>query len=363
MKLDRGGVFRQDLSKAVEASYEISLLIARRKEPHNIGETLVKPCILTAAKILLGEDSYQKLSKISLSDSTVKLRIDEMADDIKTQVFEKVRSSPFFAIQCDETTDVSNCSHLLVYARFIGNGILEEEMMLCCPLETTTKADDNLAVVSKLFEENNLSWCKLVGVCTDGAPAMLGSRSGFVTKIKQKCPSALGTHCVIHREALTARTLPVELMNSLNSVIKIINFIKAGALTTRLFTKLCHDVGADHEVLLFHINVRWLSKGNMLERFYELKDEVKLFWEDQKKFDLLATVNSEEFEISLAYLVDFFESLNKLNRQLQGRNSNISAITMQFELLSPGCTYGSVESPMEIQDPFHTLMRLSRKNP
>ena len=102
-------------------------------------------------------------------------------------------------------------------------------------------------------------------------------------------------------------------MNSLNSVIKIINFIKAGALTTRIFTKLCHDVGADHEVLLFHTNVRWLSKGNMLERFYELKDEVNMFLEDQKKFDLFATVNSEEFEISLACLVDIFESLIKLN--------------------------------------------------
>ena len=236
-------------------------------------------------------------------------------------------------------------------------------MMLCCPLETTTKADDILAVVSKLFEENNLSWGKLVGVCTDRAPAMLGSRSGFVTKIKQKSPSAVGTHCVIHREVLAARTLPVELMNSLNSVIKIINFIKSGALTTRLFTKLCHDVGADHEVLLFHTNVRWLSKGNMLERFYELKDEVKLFLEDQKKFDLLASVNSEEFEISLAYLVDIFESLNKLNQQPQGRNSNIICHYDAIRALSPGCTYGSVESPMEIQDPFHTLMRLSRKNP
>ena len=49
-------------------------------------------------KILLGVDSYQNLSKIS--DSTVKLRIDEIADEIKTQVLEKVRSSPFFAIQC-----------------------------------------------------------------------------------------------------------------------------------------------------------------------------------------------------------------------------------------------------------------------
>ena len=90
---------------------------------------------------------------------------------------------------------------------------------------------------------------------------MLGSRSGFITKIKQKSPSAVGTHCVIHHEAL-------ELMNSLNSVIKIVNFIKGVALNTRLFARLCHDIGADHKALLFPTNVRWLSKGNILERFF-----------------------------------------------------------------------------------------------
>ena len=64
-----------------------------------------------------------------------------------------------------------------------------------------------------------LMWCQnclrktisLVGVCTEGAPVMLASRSGFVTKIKQKSPSAVGIDCVIHREALAARNLPVEL--------------------------------------------------------------------------------------------------------------------------------------------------------
>ncbi|KAI6657131.1 Protein ZBED8 [Oopsacas minuta] len=75
-------------------------------------------------------------------------------------------------------------------------------------METTTKAVDVLAVVSKLFEENNLAWDRLVGVYTDGAPAMLGARSGFVTKIKQKSPSVIGTHYVIIREALAALTLP-----------------------------------------------------------------------------------------------------------------------------------------------------------
>lgn len=89
------------------------------EKTYNIGEILVKPCILRAAKLVFGEDSNQKLSEISLSDSTFKLQIYEMAEDIETQMSEKVQSS-FFTIQRDETTYLSQSSQLLVYVRFIG---------------------------------------------------------------------------------------------------------------------------------------------------------------------------------------------------------------------------------------------------
>ena len=36
-------------------------------------------------------------------------------------------------------------------------------------------------------------------VCTDDAPEMLGSRSGFVVRIKQRSVNTVGTHCVIFR--------------------------------------------------------------------------------------------------------------------------------------------------------------------
>ena len=119
---------------------------------------------------------------------------------------------------------------------------LEEEMLFCYQLETSTKADDILAVLSNFFDnENNLSWDKLVGICTDGVPAMIGSRSRFITKVIKKNSLAVGTHCIIHRKALAAKTLPVELMDLLNAVIKIVNIIKTNALNTRLFAQLCRE--------------------------------------------------------------------------------------------------------------------------
>jgi hypothetical protein len=52
---------------------------------------------------------------------------------------------------------------------------VEEETLFSQALKTTTTADDIFEAVSKFFETNKLNWKKLVGVCTDGAPAMLGS--------------------------------------------------------------------------------------------------------------------------------------------------------------------------------------------
>jgi len=86
--------------------------------------------------------------------------------------------------------------------------------------------------INAFFETGGLYWKNVCGVCTDGAPAMLGSKSGFQTKVKELAPAAKGIHCMIHRYALASKTLPVPLQQVLDSLIKIVNYIKSGALNT-----------------------------------------------------------------------------------------------------------------------------------
>ena len=81
-------------AELVEASFEIAQMIAQAKKPHNIGETLIKPCMLKASSLVLGKSNSKKLAKISLSDSTIKTRIDELANDIECQVLQKIHASP-----------------------------------------------------------------------------------------------------------------------------------------------------------------------------------------------------------------------------------------------------------------------------
>ena len=79
---------------------------------------------------------------------------------------------------------------------------------------------------------------------------------------------------------------------------------------------------AKHTSLLYHTQVRWLSKGNMLSRIFELR-EVKLFLVAKQKNDRLFAFDGDKFSLYLAYLADIFETLNQLNKKLQGSGSNI----------------------------------------
>ncbi|XP_066983785.1 protein FAM200C-like [Macrobrachium rosenbergii] len=323
-RLDHGtGVLFQP-SSIFKAPYRISLLIAKQKMPHTIGEKLVKPCMVEAARLFLDQNCDNKLNQISLSDNTVKQRIDDMLQDIKSQVIEKIKLSPFFAIQLDETTDVAHLPQLLVYARFISENQVEEEFFFCSPLITTTNAEDIMNIVSNFFEEEKLLWAKLVGVCMYGAPSMLSSKSGFMTLVKTKNPDIIITHCLIHREALASKTLPASFKDTLKIVIRIVNHIKGGALNTRLFCRFCQNMDSAHQNLLFCTSVCWLSKGNVLARVFELFDELQIFLAGQgKKTEQLLNDIQGPFKCSLAHLADVFEALNGLNQQLQGPDTTI----------------------------------------
>jgi hypothetical protein len=135
-------------------------------------------------------------------------------------------------------------------------------------------------------------------------------------------PKAVSYHCFIHQEALAAKELGEDLHNVLASAVKMVNFMKASALNTRLFEVLCSEIGSEHVHLLLHTDVRWLSRGIILQRLYELRSEVLQFL-SSKNSPLTAHLLDTEWLAKLAHLVDVFGALNDLNLTLQGRDNDI----------------------------------------
>ena len=81
-------------------------------------------------------------------------------------------------------------------------------------------------------------------------------------------------------------------------------------------------MGSDQQNLLFHSEVRWLSRGEVLKRLYELRKEVELFLID-KKSDLSHYFQDKKWDARLAYLSDIFSYINELNLKLPGPDTTI----------------------------------------
>ena len=300
----------------------MSLRNAKPKKPHTIGEELVLPCTKDTVRLKIGANAVKKLSSLSISDNTVQRRIQEMSEDIKNQVVEQIKQSPIFVLQLDESTDVSSCAQLMIYVRYIHSSNFKDEFLFCQPPESHTRGIDVFSKVDTFFVQKDLDWRKVGAVCTDGAPSMLGSHSGFQTRVRQVVPDVITNHCMLHREALAAKILPASLNVILLEVIKIVNFVKCSALNTRPFINLCLDMDAAHIDLLYHTEVRWLSKGNVLKRVLDLKEEIKEFLILQKRAYWHDLFENNEWISKLCYLCDIFERLNAVNLSLQGKDSN-----------------------------------------
>lgn len=322
-RLDTGGKYYKQNAAAVEASYLVALRIARAMKPHTIGEDLLLPAAKDIVRVMIGDEFVTKLNAISLSNDTVRRRLDDMSADILGQVIQEIKSAPLpiFSLQLDESTDVANCSQLLVYVRYIIDGDFKDEFLFCKPLATTTSAHDVFNTVGSFLKEHQISWQKVCGICTDGAPAMLGCRSGFQRLVLNESPKVIGTHCMIHRQILATKTLPPELQEVMKTVISCVNFVKVSSLNSRLFSQLCNELDAPHNALLFHTEVRWLSRGKVLKRVFELRDELKTFFIQKARPQFEALFSDKSELLKIAYLVDIFTILNELNLSLQGPNA------------------------------------------
>lgn len=245
-----------------------------------------------------------------------------MSNDIKMQVVEQMKNSrfPYFALALDETTDVASCAQLIGYVRYVLNDTVKEEFLFCRELKATTTAKDIFDEVDRFFREEGLPWEMLLAVCTDGAPAMIGAQSGFKALVQKKCPEVIWTHCAIHRQVLVAKTLPPELKEVMAVVVKAVNFIRGRAVNHRIFRELCSEIGSEFQALLFHTEIRWLSKGRTLNRFLALREEIMHFLEEKQQSDLANMIGDDCFMAKVCYLADIFSELNNLNLSLQGDN-------------------------------------------
>ncbi|VVC46362.1 Ribonuclease H-like domain [Cinara cedri] len=124
-----------------------------------------------------------------------------------------------------------------------------------------------------------------------------------------------------------------ELHEVSSDVIKIINNIRNKALNSRLFESFCEEMGSQYTHLLLHAEIRWLSKGKILRRLFALRDEIKLFFQQQNNLKFQELLFNDQLISKLAYLTDIFSLLNELNISMQGQLKDVFTVRDKIDAI------------------------------
>lgn len=312
----------------VSASMRISHIIAKKMKPFSDGD-FIKECVIAAVEEICPE-KVKPFTEISLSHQTVARRINDISTEICATLNTVSKHFVHFSLALDETTDIKNTAQLAIFIRGVDSEMnITEELLDLISLKNTTTGKDIKEAVISCMEAHEIDMKKLIGIATDGAPSMVGKNVGAVNLIlghvealrkNSKCFDIFIFHCILHLENLCAQVL--NMSHVMSVVIKAINSIKNNSLKHRQFQDYLCELECEYSDLLFYAKIRWLSRGKCLQRFWNLREEIRIFMNENGED--VPELYDEQWLLDLCFLTEITTKLNELNQKLQGKNKLVT---------------------------------------
>lgn len=258
----------------------LAFKLAKASKPVSKGEFL-KECMVKIAGLLCPE-SKDKFEKISLSCRTVTRCVELIDEDIASEIQKRQRFFRLYSLALNESNNIKDTAQLLIFIQGINDSFeITEEFLTMEFLKGKTRGQDLYEWVSAVIERMKLLWSKLANVTMDGSLNLTGKNVGLLKRIQDKVKEenpdqdVIFLHCIIHQESLCKSVLHLNHVE--NPVVKLVNFIRARGLQHRQFITFLEETDADHQDLLYHSRVHWLSLGKVFQRVWELKGEITAF--------------------------------------------------------------------------------------
>lgn len=222
-------------------SYDIAFQMAKHGKSYVDGEFYKQMLQSTITTLCQDWDDkfkaplLEKVKLLPLSRQTISRRVNDIGGEIEAKLKSDLERCDAFSLALDETTDIIDTSQLLFWIRYVVDGRIEENLLALRPLTGRTRAEDIFKAFLSVVDRFNLDLKKLVSVCTDGAPAMLGIHAGFVALIKNHIEKHFKTdlfvsfHCIIHQENLCASALEKN-----NDVLKIMTKVSQNKIAVQI---------------------------------------------------------------------------------------------------------------------------------
>ncbi|KAG8237993.1 hypothetical protein J437_LFUL017713 [Ladona fulva] len=193
-----------------------------------------------------------------------------MAENVTTKQNSGLQEAVAFSVAVGESTDINDVARLAVIARYCGKDQVYEELSSLIPLSGTTTGQDLLTSFINYFDSKNINIRKIFCVTTDGTPAMVGKDRGFVKLLENH---------------------------------------------------IGQEMESEYVDLPLYSHVRWLSRGNVLNKFVSCVEHIQVFLNEKKQH--FPELNDKEWLCKLMFLTDITNHLNELNLRLQGQSQTV----------------------------------------
>lgn len=239
--------------------------------------------------------------------------IEIMGHEVQKVLLRRIKSSPWYSVIVDGTTDASSQEQLAMCARYADQDSLDShEVFLgiytifqfhihfyCIPskkncfhyfpgLYTTDDADAKTitAAIKDVLTRLDLPLDNLRGHCFDGAPVMAGRFNGVQKLLQTEQPKSLYIHCSNHSLDLVLQETAKQtsgVCDSMNLVKDVSNTILDSAKRKKMYDKVvvqpCEndDDDSDDDVpldkapsrLLALCPTRWCTRVSSMKRFHQ----------------------------------------------------------------------------------------------
>ena len=196
---------------AARVSFEISRKIAAAGKSFTEGE-FIKKCMLSAVSLIC-PSKIKKFQNVSLSRTTRQRIIEDIANNITEQLRQKAIEFSYYSLAIDKSTDSTDTAQVLVFVRGINDNFnVSEELADMQSMQgRTTGKNICSAIIDCVTKKLSCDLKNLVGMCTDGAPAMCGKRNGAVALLQEHIGRKIITHhCILHQQVLCSKVLEFD---------------------------------------------------------------------------------------------------------------------------------------------------------
>ncbi len=259
---------------------------------------------------------------------------------IEDNILVRFKSSQFYSIMADESTDISSKEELAICGRWLEDGKAVEGFLGLVHVHEVN-AEALTKYLLAFLHDKGISLQKIRGLGFDGTNTMSGERSGVQKRMRSLVPSALYIHCHCHKLQLAA----VYSANEHNEVKRVLGTLLTMWKCFHYSPKKAEKLAEIEAVLntpeikvTKPSDTRWLARERcvravrqVLPALVKTLKEIHAESGDAEVYGLSVLLCTYKFVACLYMLCDVLHTVAKLQGGLQSKDLDLSVVPVMVQ--------------------------------